>query len=176
MAAEKPPPEADSSARGSSRTVYDLLARTLDPLAVVMLSRERILETLEDAVQRGRVTRSDANDLASELLRRGRSQTEELLADVERALNTGRDRLESSGRRTRISESVTRLARTADRARRSVGGTAAFAIADYDALTARQVQSQLGDLTAPELRQVREYERRHANRKTVLDAIDRALG
>ena len=37
-----------------------------------MLTRERIQETLEDAVQRGRMTRSDANALTGELLRRGR--------------------------------------------------------------------------------------------------------
>jgi hypothetical protein len=38
------------------------------------------------------------------------------------------------------------------------------------------VQSRLSGLTATQLGAVRDYERRHANRKTVLDAIDRALG
>ena len=42
-------------------------------------------------------------------------------------------------------------------------------------LTAAQVVSQLGDLDTPELRQVRDYERRNANRKTVLAAVEAKL-
>jgi polyhydroxyalkanoate synthesis regulator phasin len=153
------------------RLAEGVLARTLDPFGVVMLTRERIQETLEEAVARGRVTRSDANELAGELLRRGRVQTEELLGEVQRLLESGRDRLESGG--TPLGESLTLLARTAERARRGVAGDG-LPIADYDHLTARQVQAELSGLTAAQLTAVRDYERRHANRKTVLDAIDRA--
>jgi hypothetical protein len=42
-------------------------------------------------------------------------------------------------------------------------------------MTASQVNKRLTDLSRPELRTVRDYEARHANRKSVLDAIDRAL-
>ena len=153
-----------------------LLSHTLDPFGVVMLTRERIQDTLEDAVRRGRVTRSDANDLAGELLRRGRAQTEELLAEMERVLDGGRERVQSAtGPASRLSESVGKLARTADRARRTVITPGAAPIADYDELTARQVQARLGELSPGQLRAVDDYERRHANRKTVLDAIERAL-
>jgi polyhydroxyalkanoate synthesis regulator phasin len=156
--------------------VEQLLSHTLDPLAVVMLTRERIQETLEDAVRRGRVTRTDANDLAGELLRRGRQQTEELLLEMERVLDHGRERVSgAAGPRARITESVGRLARTADRARRSVTPGGGAPIAGYDDLTARQVQAQLADLSPGQLRSVEDYERRHANRKTVLDAVARAL-
>lgn len=150
MAAQRTPRGGATSAARSQRSLAEqLIARTLDPFGVVMLTRERIQETLEDAVQRGRVTRTDANELAGELLRRGRQQTEELLAELE-----------------------TRLARTADRARRSVGG---LPLPGYDSLTARQVQGRLSGLTPAELRQLRDHERRHAHRKTVLEAIERAL-
>jgi hypothetical protein len=54
--------------------------------------------------------------------------------------------------------------------------TGELAIADYDELTARQVQARLGELSDAELRQIAEHERRHGNRKTVLDAIERTLG
>jgi hypothetical protein len=37
------------------------------------------------------------------------------------------------------------------------------------------VQARLDGLSAAELRRVRDYERRHANRKSVLTAIDRSL-
>jgi polyhydroxyalkanoate synthesis regulator phasin len=171
MAAEKSAQDEDPEERSLAE---QLVARTLDPLVVVMLTRERIQETLEDAVQRGRVTRTDANELAGELVRRGRQQTDELLAEIERLIESSRERLEGSGRRSRITEGVSRLARTADRARRTVSGNS-FPIDDYDGLTARQVQGQLSDLSPAELREVRDYERRHANRKTVLEAIERGL-
>jgi polyhydroxyalkanoate synthesis regulator phasin len=174
MPAEKASADGSRRADRAQRSLAEqLISRTLDPLGVVMLTRERIQETLEDAVQRGRVTRSDANDLALELLRRGRQQTEELVVEIERVLGSSRERLEDAGRRTRLTDGVTRLARTA---RRSVGGEDEdVAIPEYDRLTARQVQSRLSDLTPGELRQLRDYERRHANRKTVLDAVDRLL-
>jgi hypothetical protein len=37
------------------------------------------------------------------------------------------------------------------------------------------VQDRLEGLTAADLRKLRDYERRHANRKTVLDRIERKL-
>jgi hypothetical protein len=114
---------------------------------LVLLTRERIQETLDEAAERGRVTRRDANELAGELIRRGREQTDELLVQ---------------------------LGRAAGRARRTVGG-GSLAIKDYDDLTASQVTKQLTGLKPAELRRVREYEARHANRKSVLDAVDRAL-
>lgn len=170
-------PTKKSSAKADGAAERSRVEQLLDPLGVVLLTRERIQETLEEAVQRGRVTRSDANDLALELLRRGRQQTDELVAEIERVLEAGRGHLEEAGRRS----GLTRLARTADRARRTVSGTSAadaegaLPIAGYDELTARQIQMQLAGLTPAELRQVREYERRHANRKSLLTAIDKAL-
>jgi polyhydroxyalkanoate synthesis regulator phasin len=171
MPEHKQPP-SDSGTTPQRRLAEGVLARALDPLGVVMLTRERIQETLEEAVARGRVTRSDANELAGELLRRGRLQSEELLAEVERLLEAGRDRLDTAG--APLGEGLTLLARTAERARRGMAGDGA-PIAGYDQLTARQVQSELSGLTSTQLGAVRDYERRHANRKTVLDAIERAL-
>jgi hypothetical protein len=49
-------------------------------------------------------------------------------------------------------------------------------IPGYDDLTARQVIERLGKLKPAELRKVRDYELRHLNRKSVLDAIERSLG
>lgn len=46
----------------------------------------------------------------------------------------------------------------------------------YEELTARQAIERLGELSPAELRSLRDYERRHANRKLVLDEIERALG
>jgi polyhydroxyalkanoate synthesis regulator phasin len=147
-----------ASPRRSTSLAEQLVNVIIKPLGLVMLSREAIQEILEEAVQRGRITRSDANDLASELIQRGRRQTDELLATVRR------------------SDSVDRLVQSADRARRRVGVGPSFPIIGYDDLAAEKVKQRLGSLTPAELRKVRDYERRHADRKSVLAAIEKRLG
>jgi hypothetical protein len=49
-------------------------------------------------------------------------------------------------------------------------------IAGYDELTVAQVVPRLSGLSDPQMRRLHEYERRHGNRKPVLDAIERILG
>jgi polyhydroxyalkanoate synthesis regulator phasin len=155
--------------------VEQLSNRIIKPLDLVMLTRDRIQQTLDEAAERGRVTRSDANDLVSELVHRGRQQTDDLLGDFERVFGRGRTQLESATRRARRTDSVDRLVRGADRARRTVGVGPSFPILGYDDLTTAQVEERLGGLSPAELRNVRDYERRHANRKSVLEAVERAL-
>src|ERR671931_2026758 len=67
-------------------SVADQLRRFLNPLDVVILTRDRLQDVLEDAVARGRMTRDDATELLAELTRRGRRQTEDVLSDIERLL------------------------------------------------------------------------------------------
>jgi polyhydroxyalkanoate synthesis regulator phasin len=147
----------------------------LKPLGLVVLTTERIQEVLDDAAERGRVTRSDANELVAQLVSRGRQQTDQLLSDVERLIGRGREQPGPATRGSRWSESIDLLVRSADRARRSVGVGQSFPILGYDDLTSAQVQVRLEGLAPAELRKVREYERRHANRKSVLAAIDKTL-
>lgn len=160
---------------GSGNFAEQLVSYIINPLGLVLLTRERIQDTLDEAAERGRLTRRDADELTAELVRRGKLQTDELLNDAERLLGRGREQLESATRRTRITDGVDRIVRTADRARRTVGVGPSFPILGYDELTAAQVDARLKGLTAAELRRVREYERRHVNRKSVLSAIERAL-
>jgi hypothetical protein len=114
-------------------------ARKKRPLNALVITRERIQEVLDDAVERGRMTRDDATELFAELVRRG----------------TGG---------------------IAAGARRVTGIAPAFPISGYEDLTAAQVADQLEGLSREQLRQVREHERRNANRKTVLAAVERRLG
>jgi polyhydroxyalkanoate synthesis regulator phasin len=156
--------------------IEQLVNRIFRPFNVVMISRQRIQETLDDAVERGRMTRADANELVGELIRRGRRQTDELLTEFERRMVHDRGQLESARRHARRSEDpVDQLVGAPGRARRAVGATPSQPLAGYDELTASQVNKRLADLSRQELRRIREYESRHANRKSVLDAIDRAL-
>jgi polyhydroxyalkanoate synthesis regulator phasin len=167
---------ASGATDGLGNLMEQLVNRIIRPLDLVMLTRDRIQETLDEAAERGRLTRSDANDLVSELVRKGRQQTDDLLADFEQLVGRGRDQLGSAAKRARRSEPVDQLVRAADRARRSVGVGSSFPISSYDDLTTSQVAARLDSLSPAELRKVREYEARHANRKSVLEAIQRKLG
>jgi polyhydroxyalkanoate synthesis regulator phasin len=137
----------------------DALRRVINPLDAVVITRERLQEVLDDAVERGRMTRDDAGDLLAELVRRGRRQTDDLLKEIEGV----------------VAVPAERVMREVDRARRAAGLGPAFPILGYDELTAAQVTERLGDLEPGELRQVRDYERRNANRKSVLAAVERKL-
>jgi polyhydroxyalkanoate synthesis regulator phasin len=129
------PPVKKESEDTASRNV-------LNPLDVMVITRERLQDTLDDAVRRGRMTRDDATDLLAEILRRAISApTDRVMREV----------------------------------RRVTGAADEFPITDYDDLTAAQIVSQLGGLESPDLRRVRDYERRNANRKTVLAALDAKL-
>jgi polyhydroxyalkanoate synthesis regulator phasin len=152
-------------------SLREQLQHLLNPLDVMVITRERLQDTLDDAVARGRMTRDDAGDLLAELLRRGRRQTEDMLADVEAVLEGAR----GASRRT-ISAPTDRVLRDLERARRAAGlAPPPFPIAGYDDLTAAQVAARLDDLAPAELRRVRDYERRNANRKTVLGPLERKL-
>jgi hypothetical protein len=50
--------------------------------------------------------------------------------------------------------------------------SAQFPIADYDELTVDEVSGHLGELSAEELRVVRDYEERNKNRDTILEQLD----
>jgi hypothetical protein len=140
-----------------------------------MLTRDRIQETLDDAASRGRVTRKDANELVAELVRRGRSERDDLRGELEALLEKGRGQLESASRRARGAGSVDRVVRGADRARRTVGVGPSFPILGYDDLNASQVQTRIKELSRPERRKVLNYERKHANRKSVVSALEKSL-
>jgi polyhydroxyalkanoate synthesis regulator phasin len=144
---------------GGGDTVRDALRRLLAPLDAVVLSRERVQEALDDAVARGRMTRDDAGELLTDLLARGRRQTDDLLRDLEGIITVPAER----------------VMREVDRARRATGLGPSFPITGYDDLTAAQVTERLGELSPAELRTVRDYEKRNANRKSVLAALERRL-
>jgi polyhydroxyalkanoate synthesis regulator phasin len=167
-------------ASGGSETfasIAEQIARgAIKPRDVVMLTRDRIQEILDDAASRGRVTRKDANDLVAELVRRGRQQSDELVGEVESIVGKGVGQLEAATKRARKAEPVDRLVRGADRARRVAGVGPSFPILGYDDLNASQVQARLGELSKPELRKVLTYERNNGNRKSVTGALEKAIG
>jgi polyhydroxyalkanoate synthesis regulator phasin len=159
-----------SAANDAGNPVVDLLQRGIEaPLSIVMLTNERIQEVMDDAVERGRMTRADAEEMMDTLLKRGRRTTEDFIADLEQFVGTATTA-------ARKSKPADRMHRAVDRARRATGVGPAFPILSYDDLTAAQISERLADLSPAELRKVRDYERRHGNRKSVLSAIESKLG
>src|SRR3954452_13114909 len=89
----------------------------------VTISRDRLQETLDDAVRRGRMTRGDAEELLASLIAMGRRQTEELLSDLEGLVERSRGAAADAGRRVRdrTAQNTDRVRREVDRARRLTG-------------------------------------------------------
>jgi hypothetical protein len=132
----------------------------------VVLTTDGVKAAMDDAVKRGRLTRKDATELTNSLLSAGRSQADDFRSDLEQLIGRGR---------SSAAQSSDRVLREVDRARRRVGVGPSFPITLYDQLNASQVQGRLNDLTPAQLRKVRDYERRHGNRKSVLGAIEKKL-
>jgi gas vesicle protein len=53
--------------------------------------------------------------------------------------------------------------------------SAQFPIEGYDELTVEEISGRLGELSAEELRVVRDYEERNKNRDTILEQLDRRI-
>ena len=156
----KAPASAEEAVRANLGALRDTLRKG------VVLTAEGVKATLDDAVKRGRITRKDATELSQSLLSAGRSQADSLRSDLEQVLGRGRDRAALSS---------DRVLQEVDRARRRVGVGPSFPITLYDELNASQIVSRLKDLTPAQLRKVRDYEKRHDNRKSVLSAIEKQL-
>jgi hypothetical protein len=107
------------------------------------------------------------------ILSAGRQQTQDVLSDVEQML--GRARPDAAQARKRATDAGDAALKQVDKARR-VAGIGSFPVLNYDHLTAQQIADRVADLTAAQLRKIRDYERRNANRKSVLNAIERKLG
>ncbi len=149
----------------------------------IVITSERLQETVDEAVKRGRMTAQDAEELVQNLVAIGRRQTQDSLAELERLVERSasqtrrqaRARVKGVGAAARRAPGTDRALRTVDRVRRAAGLGHAFPIIGYEDLTTAQVKQRLADLVPAELRKVRDHERRNANRKSVLTAIERKL-
>jgi polyhydroxyalkanoate synthesis regulator phasin len=176
--ASSAPEHSDDALHAVLATLRELLSRG------IVISRDVLQETVDEAVRRGRMTREDAEELVSNLVDIGRRQAQDAIADLEQLVGrsaTGTRRLAraqvaSVAAAARHAPGTDRALRAVDRARRAARLGSPFPISGYDELTAAQVKARLGELTPAELRKVRDHERRNANRKGVLGAIEKQLG
>src|SRR4051812_44976026 len=83
---------------GRVAAARDRLVRgMLSPLNVVLLSRKTIDDLFDDAVRRGRMTRSDAQEMAQSLVSRGARATDDFLSDLEGMLGSRGEVIEADG-------------------------------------------------------------------------------
>jgi len=183
-ASHKPAPAAAPAQREDALLPSSVTAARELLTRGIMITGDRLQETMDEAVRRGRMTAADAEELVQVLVQVGRRQTQDALAELEGLVERSAEETRRlTGSRVRGVVAVARRVpgtdralRTVDRARRAAGLGSAFPIIGYDELTAAQVMGRLTDLTPPELRKVRDHERRNAQRKSILGAIDKRLG
>jgi hypothetical protein len=169
--------DSDDALRAALAGVRELLSRS------IVISGDVLQDTVDEAVRRGRMTREDAEELVASLVQIGRRQAQDALIDLEglverSATHTGRlarSRVRSVAAAARHAPGTDRALRAVDRARRAAGLGSPFPISGYDELTAAQVKERLAELSPAELRKVRDHERRNANRKSILAAIEKRL-
>jgi hypothetical protein len=186
-AARKPaaPKASSRSAADRDDQLRQNLAQLRDVLAqAVVIPAERVQAVLDDARKRGHIDPKGVQEIAGGLIEAGRKQAEELRAELEAVVGRGK------GRGDDLVAKVTAPARAAGKRASAAGdpvlkqvdkvvrktGLSSFPITAYDDLKVAQIKDRLGDLSKPELRKVRTYETKHANRKSVLQAIEKALG
>jgi hypothetical protein len=99
----------------------DPLANVRDAVVLSRANRARLQETVDDAVSRGRMTRTDAADLVARLLSCETRLTADLAGDVARLATRSGDA--------------------------EANGDGPLPIADYDELTAAEVEDRLPDLS-----------------------------
>jgi len=185
---EKTPPAEGDRAEQSIQAFREAIEKS------ITISRERLQEVADDAVRRGRMTRGDAEEIVNRVIVRGRDQAEEILAQLERMLEQVREMPDRAREEvgTRADQARKEVGTRAKRARKKAVGAVegplaradrvrrkarvpGFPITAYDQLTIRQIDGRLQELTRAQLRKVRDYERRHKARKSLLRSLDRKL-
>jgi hypothetical protein len=173
-AAAKPAKAAGVEAKTVAEFREALRKNLIKPSGMVLLTRDRIEEALHKS---GKLSPKDARGIAGDLVKRGRKETDDVLKDLESLLDKGRrdvSKRASKARGRAVHAASPAIAR-ADKARRAAKVGSSFPISLYEDLNVGEIKARLADLTPAELRKVRDHERRNANRKGVLSAIESKL-
>ncbi len=167
---------SDEQLRDAFSEVGDALQRA------VVLSSDRVQSVFEDAVLRGRMTRRDAEELASSLVALGRDQALELRGEVDALARSLPARVADAV--DAATEVVTTTKKVKRRSKRTAapGGDAGetpVAVADPPVaaadLPAKDLIALVPSLSTSELKALRAEESAGKARATVLRAIDAKL-
>ena len=159
---------SDEQLREAFSEVGDALQRA------VVLSSDRVQSVFEDAVLRGRMTRRDAEELASSLVALGRDQALELRGEVDALARSFPARVADVV--DAATEAVTPKARGKKRRTKASPASNGTAVAaDATERPAKDLIALVPSLTASDLRALRAQEEAGKRRATVLRAIDAKL-
>ncbi len=119
MADETTPPGPEDAAQQETQAEQSVQAFRDALDKSVTVSRERLQEVVDEAVERGRMTRADAEELVGRFVTRGREQADDVLGQLDAMLG----QLREAG--TEVAAKPGRTAnRAAGRARRELGDAA----------------------------------------------------
>ena len=142
----------------------------------VVITRDRLAEGRRRRGQERQDARADADKFVQDILKSSRKQTQDFLSDIEQLIGRAGKELETAATdaRKQATRRGEKALRQVDKARRKAQPSA-FPITGYGDLTASQIVDRVSDLTAAQLRKVRDYEAKNSNRKSVLTAVERKL-
>ena len=152
--------ELAASIREEEQRTFDLLREQIPQLANALVRAQVAGDPSYDPRQTGaaQVVRGVRDEVAREAQELGQEAREEVSELREQAEDTGR---EANKRFKRAAQS-------------NGSGSSDLPIANYDSLTASEVNGKLSGLSAEELGAVEDYERAHRKRSTVLNRINAA--
>ena len=171
--ARKPAARKAPAKRGAGSNIEAVRERLSDR---IVITRDRLQELVDDAVKTNKMQRADANKFVKDLVSSSRKQTQDILADIEQLIGRAGKELEiaATDARKQATRRGEKALRQVDKVRRHAQPSA-FPITGYDDLTASQIVDRISDLTAAQLRKVRDFENKNSSRKSVLTAIERKL-
>ena len=158
--------KANKAAERLARTTGDSYKMVIDHVVALQERNVRFAQGLVDTSIKEVRSQAEANQaITQELVERAEKQREALQTLVEESVDAYVDLAYAPFAYFRQG---LRLVET-----EVIGG--GFPIPGYDELNVEEVKGMLDDLTAAQIREVREYEKRNKNRETLIEQFDRKL-
>ena len=158
--------KANRAAERLARTTGDSYKMVIDHVVALQERNVRFAQGLVDTSIKEVRSQAETNQaMTQELVERAEKQREALQTLVEESVDAYVDLAYAPFAYFRQG---LRLVET-----EVIGG--GFPIPGYDELNVEEVKGMLDDLTAAQIREVREYEKRNKNRETLIEQFDRKL-
>jgi hypothetical protein len=186
--------KANRAAENLAKSTGDAYKAIIDHNVAVGERNVRFTQGIVDAWTREIRSQAESNRaVTQELVERAEQQRDALQTVVEESVNTYMDFLyapfsyykqglslveDNVKQVTEITRDVTRKATREATSTATVAAreaTGGFPIPNYDTLTVEEVSKKLDKLSAAQLREVRDYEKKNKNRETLIEQFDRKL-
>jgi hypothetical protein len=158
--------KANKAAERLAETTRDSFGTVLDHAVALQERNVRFAQGLVDSSIKELSTQAESNrELTQELVDRAEGQRDAFRTLVEESLDAYMD----------LAYAPFSYYREGLRLVESGVNGGGFPIASYDELNVGEIAQRIDRLTAAEIREVREYEKRTKNRETLIEQLDRKL-